>query len=94
MATRMADFSVHVDGVKGERRTSKRKAGIIAPVAMALVLLSAGLFMFCGWQRKAKECMARCACMPDGCRANERPGVEHECGQCSGLSEPAHNPQA
>ncbi len=92
MATRMSDFSAQVGGVKAEKRTLKRRARVIAPAAM--VLLLTGLFLCSGFQRKARECMARCACMPDGCRANERPGVEHECGQCSGLSEPAHNPQA
>ncbi len=94
MAARMSEFSARVGGVKGEGRTLKRRVGIIAPVAMALVLLSAGLFLFSGFQRKAKECMARCTSMADGCRAGERPAVEHECGQCSGSCEPAHNLQA
>ncbi len=93
MATRMADFSVQVDGVKGERRTFKRKVGIIAPVAISMVLLSAGLVLFCGLQRKGKECMARCACMADGCQPQGRPDAKHTCGQCSQSGEAAHNQQ-
>ncbi len=92
MATATSDLSVQVDGVKGQTRTFKRKVGIVASAAM--VLLLAGLFLFSGFQRKAKECMAKCTSMADGCRASERPGAEHECGQCSGSCEPAHNLQA
>ncbi len=93
MATRMSDLSVRAGGVKADKRTFKRRARIIAPVAMALVLLLAGLFLFCGLQRKGKECMARCACMADGCQPQGRPDAKHTCGQCSQSGEAAHNQQ-
>jgi hypothetical protein len=83
MATKTTGSSAQADGVRGDRRTFKRQAGIIRPLLLGMLFLSAGVFLFGGLQRKVKQCMANCISMADGCRPHGPPSAEQRCGHCS-----------